>query len=74
MPRLSLDAQLTKIKRQKAALEKKEHKLLSKAGNKVLKKVVALIKRAGLSVRDIADAIKSAKGRKPRSARRRVWA
>jgi hypothetical protein len=47
MPRLSVDAQLVRIQKQKAALEKKEQLLKSKAENKDLVKIIALIKKAG---------------------------
>ena len=45
MPRLSVDAQLARIQKQKAALEKKEQLLKSKAENKDLVKIIALIKK-----------------------------
>jgi DNA-binding protein H-NS len=64
MPRLSVDAQLAKIKKQKAALEKKEQELRDRAENKDLIKIVALIKKAGLSAQDIVKAMKGARGRK----------
>jgi DNA-binding protein H-NS len=64
MPRLSIDAQLAKIKKQKAALEKKEEELKNKAENKDLIKIVALIKKAGLSAQDIAKAMKGNRGHK----------
>jgi DNA-binding protein H-NS len=64
MPRLSVDAQLAKIKKQKAALEKKEQELRDRAENKDLIKIVALIKKAGLSAQDIVKAMKVTQGRK----------
>ncbi len=64
MPRLSVDAQLAKIKKQKAALEKKEKELKSKAENKDLIKIVGLIKKAGLTASDIVNAMKGTRGRK----------
>jgi DNA-binding protein H-NS len=64
MPRLSVDAQLAKIKKQKAALEKKEHELKNKAENKDLIKIVALIRKAGLSAQDIVKAMRGTRGRK----------
>jgi len=64
MPRLSVDAQLAKIKKQKAALEKQEHELLARADNKELDKIVALIKKAGLTAQDITAAMKGSKKRK----------
>ncbi len=61
MPRLSAAAQLANIKKQKAALEKKEQELLKQTNNKDLIKIVALIRKAGLSVADIAAAMKVSK-------------
>ena len=64
MPRLSVDAQLAIIKKQKAALEKKEHELLKRADNKELDTIVALIQKAGLTAQDIAAAMQGGKKRK----------
>jgi len=64
MPRLSVDAQLARIQKQKALLEKKEQLLKSKAENKDLSKIIALIKKAGLSASDIAKAMKGGRGRR----------
>lgn len=64
MPRLSVDAQLAKIKKQKAALEKQEHELLARADNKELNKIVALIEKTGLTAQDITAAMKGGKKRK----------
>ena len=64
MPRLSLDAQLAKIKKQKALLEKKEAELKNKTENKDLIKIVALIRKAGLSAQDIVKAMRGTRGRK----------
>ncbi len=63
MPRLSVDAQLAKIKKQKAALEKKEQELRDRAENKDLIKIVALIKKAGLTAQDVVTAMKGTRGR-----------
>jgi DNA-binding protein H-NS len=68
MPRLSVDAQLARIQKQKAALEKKEQLLKSKAENKDLTKIIALIKKAGLSASEITKAMKSGRGRRKGSA------
>jgi DNA-binding protein H-NS len=64
MPRLSVNAQLAKIRKQKAALEKKEEEIKNKAENKDLTKIVDMIKKAGLSVQDIVKAMKSSQGKK----------
>ncbi len=64
MPRLSVDSQLARIKKQKAALEKKEAELKSRAENKDLIKIIGLIKKAGLSAQDIVKAMRGTRGRK----------
>lgn len=68
MPRLSVDAQLAKIKKQKAALEKKEQELKDRAENKDLVKIIALIKKAGLTAADITKAMRGTRGRKKTTA------
>jgi hypothetical protein len=45
MPRLSVDAQLALIQKQKRRSKKKEQLLKSKAENKDLVKIIALIKK-----------------------------
>lgn len=64
MPRLSVATQLAKIREQKAALEKKEKELKNKSENKDLIKIIALIKKAGLSAQDIVKAMRGTRGRK----------
>lgn len=59
MPRLSVNAQLERIRKQKALLEKKERELQSKSESKDLKKIVALIKKAGLTAEDVVQALKA---------------
>ena len=64
MPRLSVEIQLARLKKQKAAIEKKEKELKSKAESKDLIKIVALKKNAGLSAQEIVKAMKGTSGRK----------
>lgn len=68
MPRLSIDAQLARLKKQKAAIEKKEQELKNKNENKDLIKIVALIRKAGLSAQEIVKAMKGTRGRKKSGA------
>ncbi len=64
MPRLSVEAQLARLKKQKAAIEKKEQELKDRTENKDLIKILALIKKAGLTAADITKAMRGTRGRK----------
>ncbi len=61
MSRTTVEQQLAKLKKQKAALEKKEQELLDRSNNKDLIKIVALIRKAGLTAADITKAMKGSK-------------
>ena len=61
MVRTTVEQQLAKLKKQKAALEKKEQELLDRSNNKDLIKIVALIRKAGLTAADITKAMKGSK-------------
>jgi DNA-binding protein H-NS len=61
MARTTVEQQLAKLKKQKAALEKKEQELLDRSNNKDLIKIVALIRKAGLTAADITKAMKGSK-------------
>ena len=61
MARTTVEQQLAKLKKQKAALEKKEQELLDRSNNKDLIKIVALIRKAGLTAADITKAMKGNK-------------
>lgn len=65
MARTTTTAQLAKLQKQMADLQKKQQALLAKTNTKVLSQVVALIKKNGLSLDDIAQALKSEKSTKP---------
>jgi DNA-binding protein H-NS len=52
------------FKSKKLYLKKKEQLLKSKAENKDLSKIIALIKKAGLSASDITKAMKGGRGRR----------
>jgi DNA-binding protein H-NS len=74
MARSSIAAQLAKLRKDREALEKREKALLAKTNDKVLSKIVALAKEAGLTAADIAKALgatKPAKAAKaPRAAKK----
>jgi DNA-binding protein H-NS len=74
MARSSIAAQLAKLRKDREALEKREKALLAKTNDKVLSKIVALAKEAGLTAGDIAKALgatKPAKAAKaPRAAKK----
>lgn len=61
MARTSIAAQLAKLRKDREALEKREKALLAKTNDKVLAKIVALAKEAGLSAADITKALGAAK-------------
>lgn len=64
MARTTTSSQLAKLQKQMAELQKKQQALLAKTNTKVLSQVVALIKKNGLSLDDIAQALKSDKATK----------
>ena len=70
MARTTVANQLAAIRKQRELLDKKEQALKAKSHDKVLAKIVAMAKEAGLTVSDISKAMsdgkvaKSAKGAK----------
>ena len=74
MARSSIAAQLAKLRKDREALEKREKALMAKTNDKVLGKIVALAKEAGLTAADIAKALGAAKPAKsakaPRAAKK----
>lgn len=70
MARTSISAQLAKLRKDREALEKREKALLAKTNDKVLSKIVALAKEAGLSAADIAKALGASKSVKSTKAPR----
>lgn len=75
MARTSIAAQLAKLRKDREALEKREKALLAKTNDKVLAKIVALAKEAGLSAADITKALGAAKpakaaGKNPRASKK----
>jgi DNA-binding protein H-NS len=69
MPRTTVASQLAKIRKEREALEKKEKALLAKTNDKVLTKIVAMIKDAGLTADDVVKALGSTKPAKAKAAR-----
>lgn len=75
MARTSIAAQLAKLRKDREALEKREKALLAKTNDKVLAKIVALAKEAGLTAADITKALGASKPAKssakaPRTAKK----
>lgn len=67
MARTTVANQLAKLRKEREALEKKEKALLARTNEKVLSKIVALAKDAGLSASDIAKALGAGKTSKAKS-------
>lgn len=68
MTRTSVDTQLAKIQKQMAELEKKQKALLSRTNTKALAQVVSLVRKSGLTLADIAEAMKADKPSKSKAA------
>jgi DNA-binding protein H-NS len=61
MARITVANQLAAIRKQRELLDKKEHALKTKSHDKVLVKIIALAKEAGLTVGDITKAMGAVK-------------
>jgi len=61
MARTTVDAQLTKIRKQVEALKAKEKALLSRANGKVISEVVALVKKHNVTVAELTAALDKSK-------------
>lgn len=59
MARTTNSEQLARIQKQIAELQKKQQALLAKSNTKVIAQIVALAKKNGISIDDIAGALKS---------------
>lgn len=74
MARTSIAAQLAKLRKDRETLEKREKALLAKTNDKVLSKIVAMAKDAGLTAADIVKALGASKPAKaakaPRAAKK----
>ena len=74
MARTTVENQLAAIRKQRELLDKKEQALKSKSHEKVLSKIVALAKDAGLTASDITKALSSGKpakvGKAPKAAKK----
>ena len=57
MARTTVAAQLAKLRKEREALEKKEKSLMARTHEKVLAKIVALAKDAGLTAEEVAKAL-----------------
>jgi hypothetical protein len=74
MARTTVANQLAAIRKQREMLDKKEQALKSKSHDKVLVKIVAMAKEAGLTAADIAKALSVGKpakaGKAPKAAKK----
>jgi DNA-binding protein H-NS len=61
MARTTVENQLAAIRKQRELLDKKEQALKSKSNDKVLAKIIALAKDAGLTASDITKALSTGK-------------
>ena len=68
MARTTVANQLAAIRKQRELLDKKEQALKSKSNDKVLSKIVALAKDAGLTAADITKALSTGKAAKAAKA------
>jgi len=68
MARITVEAQLAKLRKAKADLEKKEQALLNRTQGKVIAKIIQLATDNGISAAQIEEALKSGKPAKPRKS------
>ncbi len=68
MARTTVANQLASIRKQRELLDKKEQAIKAKSHDKILAKIVALAKEAGLSATDISKALTSGKAAKSTKA------
>ncbi len=59
MARTTVEAQLAKLRKERATLEAREKQLLAKTNDKALGKIVEMVKAAGLTSADVARALKA---------------
>jgi DNA-binding protein H-NS len=69
MARLTVDAQLAKLKKQREAIEVKEKALMAKANDKVIAEIVALAKKHNVTIAELTAALGKSKGKAPRKAK-----
>ncbi len=62
MAKTTVATQLARLRKEREAIERKEKALLAKTNDKVLGKIVALAKDAGLTAEDIAKAMRGTAG------------
>jgi len=74
MARTTVAAQLAKLRKEREALEKKEKALMAKTNDKVLSKIVAMAKEAGLTGADIAKAMGATKTKATRASKKSALA
>ncbi len=69
MARLSVEAQLAKLKKQREAIEAKEKELQAKANTKVIAEIVALIQKHGVTQTELIAALAKRGSKAPRKAK-----
>ena len=75
MARTTVAAQLAKLRKERETIDKKEKALLAKTNEKVLSKIVALVKDAGLTADEVAKALAGGKAKSaPRAAKKSALA
>lgn len=72
MARTTVEAQLAKLRKAKAELEKKEKALLNRTQGKIMAKIVQLAADNGISAAQIAEALKAEKPAKAKRAAKRL--
>lgn len=60
MARISIEARIAKIRRDREALEKKERALLAQSTDKAIKKILAIVQESGLTTAQVTKALASA--------------
>lgn len=68
MARTTVEAQIEKLRKAKAEIEKKEKELLSRSQNGALAKIVELAKSSGITAVQIQEALRKGKGQNKEKA------
>jgi DNA-binding protein H-NS len=69
MARTTVEAQLLRLRKQRAEIEKKEKALLNRSNERALAKIVKIAKDSGVGAAEIAAALKGASAGKTKSRR-----
>ena len=60
MARVTIEARIAKIRREREALEKKEQALLAQSTDKAIQKILAIVKESGLTSAQVVKALAAA--------------